>query len=245
MGHARPSAVRREVCHGDRDASLPRTRPRLARTRAGETPRRRLRASTEGARGPLGRAPLRARRRARASRARDHASIHGSGARSLAGGICPGADPWAVEQSAKHRKMMVAAPSPTGGRHALGRRHPMIRDADIVVIGSGGFSAAIVYFLMRRGGRRMALLGPARSRLPDLAARAGNAAVLRSTDLMSRPAGRAVDRLLRFTDDTGEPLEIVRSGSLKAARTAEAAATLAREAVRGEGLGLGTRILSP
>jgi len=120
----------------------------------------------------------------------------------------------------------------------------MIRDADVVVIGSGGLGAATAYFLMARGGRRVALLDR-----HDLASQtspraAGNAALLRSTDVMCRLAGRAVDWLLRFTADTGEPLDIVRSGSLKAARTDADAAILAREAERGQALGLGTSLLS-
>jgi glycine/D-amino acid oxidase-like deaminating enzyme len=121
----------------------------------------------------------------------------------------------------------------------------MVRDADVVVIGSGGLGAATAYFLMRRGGRRVALLDR-----HDLASQtspraAGNAALLRSTDVMCRLAGRAVDWLLRFTEDTGEPLDIVRSGSLKAARTDADAAILAHEAARGQALGLGTTRISP
>ena len=34
----------------------------------------------------------------------------------------------------------------------------MIRDADVVVIGAGGFGASTAYHLVRRGGRRVALL---------------------------------------------------------------------------------------
>jgi 4-methylaminobutanoate oxidase (formaldehyde-forming) len=34
----------------------------------------------------------------------------------------------------------------------------MVKDADVVVIGSGGFGAATAYFLMRHGRRRVALL---------------------------------------------------------------------------------------
>jgi glycine/D-amino acid oxidase-like deaminating enzyme len=118
--------------------------------------------------------------------------------------------------------------------------------ADVVVIGSGGFGAATAYFLARRsGGRRIVLLDR-----HDLASQtspraAGNAAVLRSTEVMTRLASRAVEWLLRFSRDTGQPLEIVQSGSLKAARRREDATTLEQEAARGQRLGLGTRIVSP
>jgi glycine/D-amino acid oxidase-like deaminating enzyme len=121
----------------------------------------------------------------------------------------------------------------------------MVRDADVVVIGSGGFGAATAYFLMRRGRRRVVLLDRHALASQTSPRAAGNAAVLRSTDLMSRLAARAVEWLLRLTADTGEPLEMVRSGSLKAARTPEDAATLAREAARGAQLGLATTLISP
>jgi len=38
------------------------------------------------------------------------------------------------------------------------REGRMVKDADVVVIGSGGFGAATAYFLMRHGRRRVTLL---------------------------------------------------------------------------------------
>ena len=64
----------------------------------------------------------------------------------------------------------------------------MVKDADVVVIGSGGFGAATAYFLMRRGGRRVALLDRHALASQTSPRAAGNAAMLRSTDLMSRLA---------------------------------------------------------
>jgi glycine/D-amino acid oxidase-like deaminating enzyme len=121
----------------------------------------------------------------------------------------------------------------------------MVRDTDVVVIGSGGFGATTAYFLMRRGGRRVALLDRHELASQTSPRAAGNAALLRSTDLMTRLARRAVEWLLRFTADTGEPLDIVQSGSLKAARKPDDAATLAREVDRGTRLGLQTTLISP
>jgi 4-methylaminobutanoate oxidase (formaldehyde-forming) len=69
----------------------------------------------------------------------------------------------------------------------------MLRDADVVVIGSGGFGAATAYFRMRRGGRRVAPRDRHELASQTSPRAAGNAAVLRSTDLMSPLARRAVD----------------------------------------------------
>jgi 4-methylaminobutanoate oxidase (formaldehyde-forming) len=121
----------------------------------------------------------------------------------------------------------------------------MIQDADVVVIGSGAFGATTAYFLARQGGRRVALLDRHALASPTSPRAAGNAAMLRSTGLMTRLACRAVECLLRFTRDTGRPLEIVQAGSLKAARRPEDAAILEQEVTRGKRLGLETTVLSP
>ena len=118
-------------------------------------------------------------------------------------------------------------------------------EADVVVIGSGGFGAATAYFLARRGGRRVALLDRHEVASQTSPRAAGNAAVLRSTELMSRLASRAVQWLRRFSVDTGQPLDLVQSGSLKVARRPEEAGILEEEGIRGQAWGLGTRLVSP
>jgi 4-methylaminobutanoate oxidase (formaldehyde-forming) len=121
----------------------------------------------------------------------------------------------------------------------------MVRRADAVVIGSGGLGAATAYFLARRGGRRVVLVDRHALASQTSPRAAGNAAVLRSTDVMTRVARRAVDGLLRFGGETGQPLAVVRSGSLKLARRPADAVIVEQEARRGERLGLGTRLVSP
>ena len=121
----------------------------------------------------------------------------------------------------------------------------MLGEADVVVIGSGGFGAATAYFLARRGGRRVALLDRHEVASQTSPRAAGNAAVLRSTELMSRLASRAVQWLRRFSVDTGQPLDLVQSGSLKVARRPEEAGILEEEGIRGQAWGLGTRLVSP
>jgi len=119
-----------------------------------------------------------------------------------------------------------------------------MRQADVVVIGSGAFGAAAAFALARRGGRRVALVDrhPLGSQTSPRAA--GLAAQVRSTDVMTRLAQRAVQLLVHFTEDTGQPLELAQPGSIKVARTAEDAAILESEASRGERLGLETTVIS-
>ena len=121
----------------------------------------------------------------------------------------------------------------------------MITSADVVVIGSGGFGAATAYWLVRHGRRRVVVVDRHSLASQTSPRAAGNAAVLRSTDLMTRLALRAVEQLRQFSRDTGQPLEVVRAGSLKAARRPQDAVTLEQEAVRGTRLGLGTRLVTP
>ncbi len=121
----------------------------------------------------------------------------------------------------------------------------MIHEADVVIIGSGAFGAATAYCLGRRGGRRVAVVDRHAIASQTSPRAAGQAAQVRSSDLMTRLASRAVRLLTHFAEETGEPLDLVQSGSLKAARRPEDAAILEGEAERGERLGLATRILAP
>lgn len=118
----------------------------------------------------------------------------------------------------------------------------MARTADVVVIGSGGFGAAAAWQLARRG------LGVALVDRHAIASQtspraAGLAATIRSTDLMTRLANRAADVLAGFEAQTGHPLGVVRSGSLKLAREPQDVTILEVEAERGRRLGIGTRLI--
>ena len=84
----------------------------------------------------------------------------------------------------------------------------MVRDADVVVIGSGGFGAATAYFLMRGGGRRVVLLDRHELASQTSPRAAGNAAVLRSTDLMSRLAQVTHDAQPRRPGVGGPEVEV-------------------------------------
>jgi 4-methylaminobutanoate oxidase (formaldehyde-forming) len=79
----------------------------------------------------------------------------------------------------------------------------MVKDADVVA-SAQRLRRRHAYFLMRHAGRRVALLDRHALASQTSPRAAGNAAI-RSTDLMSRLARRAVEWLLRLSADTGEP----------------------------------------
>jgi len=90
--------------------------------------------------------------------------------------------------------------------------------ADAVVIGSGGFGASVAYHLARRG-MAVALLDRHAMASQTSPRAAGIAATVRSTDLMTRFATQAVDRIGDLAEELDHSLGFVRSGGIKIART--------------------------
>jgi 4-methylaminobutanoate oxidase (formaldehyde-forming) len=121
----------------------------------------------------------------------------------------------------------------------------MIDRADVVVIGAGGLGAATAYHLARRGAGRVALLDRHEPGTQTSPRAAGMLSRARSSDLMVRLLGRAAERLKRFREETGQPLDWTQSGSLKVARRPEDVAVLEGEAARGRRLGLDAEVISP
>jgi 4-methylaminobutanoate oxidase (formaldehyde-forming) len=116
--------------------------------------------------------------------------------------------------------------------------------ADVVVIGSGGLGASTAFHLVARGARNVAVVDK-----HDLASQtspraAGLMSHVRTSDLMVRLVKLAGARLQRFSDDTGEPLDWTRSGSLKVARRDEDVPVLEGDVARGERLGLDVEQIS-
>src|SRR5262245_29369648 len=109
----------------------------------------------------------------------------------------------------------------------------MIDRADVVVIGAGGLGAATAYQLAGRGAGRVALLDRHEPGTQTSPRAAGMLSRARSSDLMVRLLGRAAERIKRFREETGQPLDWTQSGSLKVARRPEDVAVLEGEAARG------------
>jgi glycine/D-amino acid oxidase-like deaminating enzyme len=120
----------------------------------------------------------------------------------------------------------------------------MMQDADVVVIGAGAFGASTAFHLAQHG-RQVILVdkyAPASQTSPRAAGLAGQ---VRGTDTMSRLAMLSVRKLLDFEGETGEPLAVHQSGSLKLLRRPAQETHLPEEIARGRRLGLEVELLSP
>jgi len=121
----------------------------------------------------------------------------------------------------------------------------MIEHADVIVIGSGGLGAATAFYLAKRGARNVALVEKHEIGSQTSPRAAGMVSCARSTDLMTQLIKLAVERIRRFREETGQPLDWVHSGSLKVARRSQDAAVIERDVERGRRLGLDVEPISP
>jgi 4-methylaminobutanoate oxidase (formaldehyde-forming) len=121
----------------------------------------------------------------------------------------------------------------------------MIGHVDAIVIGSGGLGAATAFSLVTRGVRNVALLDKHAIGSQTSPRAAGMVSCLRKSDLMIELIKVAVEKIKRFTDDTGQPLDWVHCGSLKVARRAEDAEVLETDLARARRLALDVERISP
>jgi glycine/D-amino acid oxidase-like deaminating enzyme len=116
--------------------------------------------------------------------------------------------------------------------------------ADVVVVGSGGLGSATAYALARRG-RDVTVLERHEIASQTSPRAAGMVSYLRKTDLLIELVRRASDRIRTFAEDTGEPLDWVRPGSLKVSRRPADTEVLEADLARGRAAGLDVELLSP
>ena len=115
----------------------------------------------------------------------------------------------------------------------------MIREADVVVIGSGGLGAATAFYLAKRGDKNVALLDKHEIGSQTSPRAAGMVSCVRKGDLMISLIKLACERIRSFSKDTGQPLNWVHSGSLKIARRPQDAEVIASDVARGPAYGAG------
>ena len=96
----------------------------------------------------------------------------------------------------------------------------MIDATDIVVIGSGSLGSSTAFHLAKAG-RSVALLDKNDIASQTSPRAAGLSSHVRGTPGLTRLAKRAIDKIMRFTEDTGQAMEVFQPGSLKIARLPE------------------------
>jgi glycine/D-amino acid oxidase-like deaminating enzyme len=114
----------------------------------------------------------------------------------------------------------------------------MPKRADVVVIGSGALGAATAFYLAKRKAGDVVLVDRHAIGSQTSSRAAGMVSCLRKGDLMTRLIKVAAAAIPRFTEETGQPLDWVRSGSLKVARRTEDAKVIEADVARGRRLGL-------
>jgi glycine/D-amino acid oxidase-like deaminating enzyme len=114
----------------------------------------------------------------------------------------------------------------------------MNRTAEVVVIGAGAFGASVAYHLAAMGQRNVVLLDRFEFASQTSPRAAGLTQQIRQVPEMTRLAMRAVAKIVRFSEETGEPLVYFQSGSVKIARTEEDLPQIGEEIADGRALGL-------
>jgi 4-methylaminobutanoate oxidase (formaldehyde-forming) len=121
----------------------------------------------------------------------------------------------------------------------------MISKADVVVIGSGALGAATAYYLSKRKGLSVALLDKHDSGSQTSPRAAGMVSCVRKSDLMVGLIKDACRKIETFTEETGQPLDWVHSGSLRIARRPQDAEVIHADFERGRRMGLDVELISP
>jgi glycine/D-amino acid oxidase-like deaminating enzyme len=116
---------------------------------------------------------------------------------------------------------------------------------DVIVIGSGGTGAATSYALSKRPGIKVALIDKHEIGSQTSPRAAGMVSCSRKGELMITLIRDACRRIERFTQETGEPLDWVHSGSLKIARRPEDDDVIEADYERGRRMGLDVELISP
>lgn len=115
---------------------------------------------------------------------------------------------------------------------------------DVVVIGSGAFGSSAAFHLARSG-RSVALVDKAGIASQTSPRAAGLSGQLRRSEVMMRLARRAVQKIERFTAETGQPLEFFQPGSMNIARLPQHAEMLRKAVPWGKQFGLDIDLITP
>src|ERR1700752_2427783 len=121
----------------------------------------------------------------------------------------------------------------------------VISKADVIVIGSGGLGAATAYYLSKHKGLSVVLVDKHDIGSQTSPRAAGMVSCARKSDLMISLIKDACRKIEAFTEETGQPLEWVHTGSLKIARRPQDAEVIKADFERGRRMGLDVELISP
>jgi 4-methylaminobutanoate oxidase (formaldehyde-forming) len=121
----------------------------------------------------------------------------------------------------------------------------MINKADVIVIGSGGLGAATAYYFSQRKRLSVALIDKHDIGSQTSPRAAGMVSCARKSDLMISLIKDGCRKIEAFTEETGQPLDWVHSGSLKIARRAQDAEVIKTDFERARRMGLDVELISP
>jgi len=121
----------------------------------------------------------------------------------------------------------------------------MISMADAIVIGSGGLGAATAYYLSEPKMLSVVLIDKHDIGSQTSPRAAGIVSCARKSDLMISLIKDACRKIELFTEETGQPLDWVHSGSLKIARRSRDAEVIKADFERGRRMGLDVELISP
>src|SRR5438552_6735523 len=115
---------------------------------------------------------------------------------------------------------------------------------DAVVIGAGAPGASTAFHLARRG-LSVALIDRSTAVSQTSPRAAGLALQIQADQELATIAIRSIQMMLRFREDTGQPLSVHQWGSIKLARTEEDEPQLREEIDRGHALGVEVGPIDP
>jgi glycine/D-amino acid oxidase-like deaminating enzyme len=121
----------------------------------------------------------------------------------------------------------------------------MLQEAAAVVIGSGALGSSVAFHLAKAGLAPVALVDQHEIASQTSPRAAGLTSQIRQSELMTRLATMAVNKIKNFTIETGEEMNYFQSGSLKIARTPEHQQQLQRDVELGQKLGVDIDFVSP
>src|SRR6058998_1858642 len=120
----------------------------------------------------------------------------------------------------------------------------MLHEAAALVIGSGALGSSVAFHLAKAGIAPVALLDKHEIASQTSPRAAGLTSQIRQSELMTRLATMAVDKIKNFSAETGEEMIYFQSGSLRIARTSTHEQQLQRDVELGQKLGVDVDLVS-